>query len=305
MVEFPFGKPPLTTLPIVGSTARFPIRRIRCAGRIHATHPTEMGHGPDREECFSFQVNHGNLNLSGEFAYPGRSSDVHHEAELAVMLKSGGAGISAEDAMDHVFGFATALNMVRRDLQAGRKWLGRPWEIARAFENSMPVEPVHPAPSLGCMAEGRISLSVNGGVRQQGKLNRLIWKIPELIGCLSGHFELAAGDIILTGTPAGVSSAAKGDLPVVGVGQPAPLAVRVVQGRHPSPVSGAAGSVGRAQQGQKVSTVMPAWSSRLRTEAAIATAPSVSPWTQIVAGLIGIFRPDFEMMAPRSIIRST
>ena len=228
MPHFPFEPPQLTTLPIAGSDARFPVNRVYCVGRNYAAHAIEMGHDPNREAPFFFQKNPGNLDASGEFPYPDHSSDVHHEAELAVMLKSGGTNIPVEEALDHVYGYALSLDMTRRDLQAEQKRLGRPWEIGKAFERSAPVGPVHPASVVGHPAEGRISLAVNGETRQEGDLNQLIWKIPELIAYLSDYFELSAGDVILTGTPSGVSSVQRGDhltIKIAGLGS---MSVRVI-----------------------------------------------------------------------------
>ena len=212
MSQFPFEPPQLTALPIAGSDARFPVHRVYCVGRNYAAHAIEMGHDPDREEPFFFQKNPGNLDTSGEFPYPGRTSDVHHEAELAVMLRSGGTNIPTAAALDHVYGYALSLDMTRRDLQAEQKKLGRPWDIAKAFERSAPIGPVHPASTVGHPSEGAISLTVNGEVRQKGNLNQLIWKVPELISYLSGLFELAGGDVILSGTPSGVAAVERGDV---------------------------------------------------------------------------------------------
>ncbi|NND40742.1 MAG: fumarylacetoacetate hydrolase family protein, partial [Silicimonas sp.] len=134
MPAYAIDPPPVTALPIAGSDELFPVRRVYCIGRNYAAHAVEMGHDPDREPPFFFQKNPDNLDPSGQFPYPSRSSDVHHEAELAVMLKSGGTDIATADALDHVFGYALALDMTRRDLQAAQKKMGRPWEIGKAFE---------------------------------------------------------------------------------------------------------------------------------------------------------------------------
>ena len=131
------------------------------------------------------------------------SSDVHHEAELAVMLKSGGVDIPVDRALRHVYGYALSLDMTRRDLQWEQKKLGRPWEIGKAFERSAPVGPVHRASEVGHLSEGPIALKVNGALRQEGDLNQMIWKVPEMISYLSHHFELGGGDVVLSGTPAG------------------------------------------------------------------------------------------------------
>ncbi|MBW4708210.1 fumarylacetoacetate hydrolase family protein [Roseobacter sp. YSTF-M11] len=211
MPTFVIETPPVVTLPVVGTEALFPVRRVYCIGRNYAAHAIEMGHDPDREAPFFFQKNPDNLDTSGAFPYPPHTSDVHHEAELAVMLRSGGTNIPVSTALDHVFGYALALDMTRRDLQGDMKKAGRPWEIGKAFERSAPVGPVHPASTVGHLDTGAISLTVNGALRQEGDLNQLIWKVPEMIAYLSEYFELAAGDVILSGTPSGVGPVVRGD----------------------------------------------------------------------------------------------
>ena len=212
MPSFAIEPPPVVTLPIAGSDAVFPVRRVYCIGRNYAAHTIEMGGDPDREAPFFFQKNPDNLDPSGEFPYPPNSSDVHHEAELAVMLKSGGMNIPVDRALDHVYGYALALDMTGRDLQAAQKQLRRPWEIGKAFERSAPVGPVHPVSVVGHPSDGRIALKVNGELRQEGDLNHMIWKVPEMISYLSDYFELAAGDVILSGTPSGVAAVERGDV---------------------------------------------------------------------------------------------
>ena len=212
MTEFVIAQPPVVALPVSGSDALFPVRRVYCIGRNYAAHTVEMGGDPNREAPFFFQKNPDNLDTSGEFPYPPHSASVHHEAELAVVLRSGGTNIPADGALAHVYGYALALDMTRRDLQAEQKRLGRPWEISKAFEHSAPVGPVHPASGIGHISEGRITLRVNGELRQDGNLNQMIWKVPEMISCLSTYFALAPGDVILSGTPSGVAPVQKGDL---------------------------------------------------------------------------------------------
>ena len=228
MTSFAFRQPPIVRLPVVGSEALFPVRRVYCIGRNYAAHAIEMGHNPDREPPFFFQKNPDNLDPSGEFPYPPRSSDVHHEAELAVMMKSGGSDIPVEKALDHVFGYALSLDMTRRDLQGEQKKLGRPWEIGKAFERSAPVGPVHPVSLVGHLSSGRITLKVDGKLRQEGDLNQMIWKVPEMISYLSDYFELAGGDVILSGTPAGVESVDRGNVMEVEVAGLGAMKVKVV-----------------------------------------------------------------------------
>jgi len=212
MSELAFQAPPAVVLPVSKSTDSFPVRRVYCIGRNYAAHSIEMGHDPDREPPFFFQKNPNNLDSSGQFPYPPKTSDVHHEIEMAVMLKSGGVNISLEQALDHVFGYALSLDMTRRDLQGEQKKMGRPWEIGKAFERSAPVGVIHTVDQVGHPDQGRVELKVNGDVKQEGDLNQMIWKVPEMISYLSDYFELAAGDVIMSGTPAGVGPVVKGDV---------------------------------------------------------------------------------------------
>ena len=227
MTDYVTDPPAVPSLPVRGGKPDFPVRRVYCIGRNYAAHAVEMGHDPDREPPFFFQKNPDNLDPSGEFPYPPRSSDVHHEVEIAVMLKSGGTDISVEQALDHVYGYAIALDMTRRDLQGEQKKLGRPWEIGKAFERSAPVGPVFPASELGHPDRGRIALAVNGEVRQEGDLAQMIWKVPEMISYLSEYFELATGDVILSGTPSGVGAVERGDVLTASVDGMGELTVRV------------------------------------------------------------------------------
>ena len=215
MPNYVISPPQITGLPIDGTDALFPVRRVYCIGRNYAAHAIEMGHDPDREPPFFFQKNPNNLDPSGNFPYPPHSSDVHHEAEMYVALKSGGANIAVEDALDCVYGYGLSLDMTRRDLQGQMKKLGRPWEIGKAFERSAPCGPIYPASMIGYLGAGRLVLTVNGETRQEGDLNQMIWKVPEMISYPSQYLELASGDIIQSGTPAGVGPIAKGDVMVV------------------------------------------------------------------------------------------
>jgi len=228
MPNYAIETPTVVALPIAGSDALFPVRRVYCIGRNYAAHAVEMGHDPDREPPFFFQKNPNNLDPSGAFPYPPHSSDVHHEVEVAVMLKSGGTNISVENALDHVFGYALSLDMTRRDLQGAQKKMGRPWEIGKAFERSAPVGPIHPVSETGILDAGAVTLHVNGELRQEGDLNQMIWKVPEMISYLSEYFELAAGDVIQSGTPAGVGPVVKGDTMVVAADGLGSMAVSVV-----------------------------------------------------------------------------
>src|SRR5215207_343366 len=202
----------VATLPVQGSDKLFPIHRIYCVGRNYAEHAIEMGHDPSKEPPFFFQKNPDNIITDGKFPYPSATSDVHHEIEMVVALSKGGTNIPVESALDHVFGYGVGLDMTRRDLQGEAKKLGRPWEVGKAFEASAPCGPLVPASEIGHPTSGAVTLKVNGKVRQQGDLNQLIWKVPEMISYLSGLFTLQPGDIIMTGTPAGVGAVVRGDV---------------------------------------------------------------------------------------------
>ncbi len=215
-------------LPVMNSEQTFPVRRVYCVGRNYAAHAIEMGHDPDREPPFFFQKNPDNLVHSAEFPYPPLSTDVHHEVELVVALKHGGDAIEAADALDCVYGYAVGIDFTRRDLQAQAKAAGKPWAAAKAFEHSAPVSQIVPAQAIGHPVDGNIWLKINGETKQQGDLNQMIWKIPEIIAELSKLFTLAAGDIIMTGTPSGVGPVSRGDTVSCGIDGVATLTVAVV-----------------------------------------------------------------------------
>jgi fumarylpyruvate hydrolase len=211
--NYVFAPPATVSVGVVGESARYPVRRIYCVGRNYAEHAREMGHDPDRELPFFFQKNPDNLVLDNkDFPYPTMTSNLHHEIELVVAMGSGGSDISAADALTHVYGYALGIDMTRRDLQNEAKKTGRPWEIGKAFEHSAPMTDITPAAKSGHLSKGAIWLKVNGEVRQQSDLTQLIWNIPEIIAHLSAIFELRAGDLIMTGTPAGVAAVKPGDV---------------------------------------------------------------------------------------------
>jgi len=214
--------PPLRPwLPVRGTDAVYPVRRVYCIGRNYAAHTIEMGGDPDREPPFFFQKNPDNLDVSDEFPYPVGSSDVHHELEMLVALKSGGTNIPVAEALDHVYGYAVCLDMTRRDLQGEAKDLRRPWEIGKAFERSAPCGPLVRAAEIGHPDRGPVELKVNGALRQTGDLGQMIWKVPEMIAYLSNYLELAGGDVIMSGTPSGVRPVVRGDVmeaEIAGVG---------------------------------------------------------------------------------------
>lgn len=210
MSESVIALPPRVMLPVT-TGGGFPVRRVYCVGRNYADHAVEMGHDPDREPPFFFQKNPENLRTDGVFPYPRGSRDVQHEIELLVALGAGGRDIAEARALGCVWGYGVALDMTARDLQAAAKAKGRPWIDAKAFDGSAPCSPVTPAAQCGDPARGAVALDVNGEPRQRGDLDQQIWKLPAIIVALSARFTLAPGDIILTGTPAGVGRVAVGD----------------------------------------------------------------------------------------------
>lgn len=220
--------PGIPTLPVEGSDKLFPIHRIYCVGRNYAEHAIEMGHDPNKEPPFFFQKNPDNVIVDGTFPYPDKSSDVHFELEMLVAIGKGGVNIPVESALDHVWGYGVGLDMTRRDLQGEAKKLGRPWEVGKAFEASAPCSALVPASAIGHPAAGKVWLNVNGTQRQVGDLNQMIWKVPEMISYLSGLFELQPGDVIMSGTPAGVGAIVRGDVMEGGVDGVGTLTVKVV-----------------------------------------------------------------------------
>ena len=228
-MEYVIPAPPIPSLAVEGAHGRFPVHRIYCVGRNYAEHAREMGHDPDREPPFFFMKPADALVTDGgDFAYPAGSVDVHHELELVVALARGGARIPAARALDHVYGYAVGLDMTRRDLQAEAKKMGRPWDVGKAFDGSAPCTPIRPVAEIGHPTKGAVWLEVNGALRQRGDLAQLIWKIPEMIAYLSTLFTLAPGDLIFTGTPAGVGPVERGDVLRGGVDGVGTLTVRVV-----------------------------------------------------------------------------
>ncbi len=200
-------------LAVADSDAAFPVLRVFCVGRNYADHAVEMGHDPEREPPFFFMkpavavVPNG-----GRLPFPSATDDLHHEVELVVAMGRGGTDIDVSTALDHVFGYAIGFDMTRRDLQAQAKELGRPWDMAKGFDQSAPIGAVRAASAIGHVSAGAIGLRVNGEVRQQGDLAQQIWKVPETIAQLSTLVELRPGDLVMTGTPAGVGRVLPGDV---------------------------------------------------------------------------------------------
>jgi fumarylpyruvate hydrolase len=215
-MEYAIPAPAPVALPVAGTSQFFPVRRVYCVGRNYVEHAKEMGHS-GREAPFFFMKPADALLVvpagsTGEMAYPGMTSDVHHEIELVVAIGEAGRNISAADANAHIWGYAVGLDMTRRDLQGEAKKLGRPWDTGKAFDQSAPIAPLHPVTQTGLIEKGNIRLNVNGAQRQNSDVSKLIWNVVETIEHLSRYFELQPGDLIFTGTPEGVAAVQKGDL---------------------------------------------------------------------------------------------
>jgi fumarylpyruvate hydrolase len=211
-----FPVPP-TIIPIVAETSVFQVRRIYCIGRNYAAHAIERGSDPNREPPFFFQkptdaIQNVAIGEIAEHPYPSLTTNYHHEVELVAALKSGGTNISPEQALDHVYGYALGLDMTRRDLQNGMAAEKKPWEIGKSFDHAAVIGPIHPVAKVGHFSKGAISLAVNGKVRQESNLEKMIWSVAEQIAKLSDAFELKAGDIIYSGTPENVGPVVKGDV---------------------------------------------------------------------------------------------
>jgi fumarylpyruvate hydrolase len=207
----------IPSLAVVGSTARFPVRRIFCVGRNYVEHQKEMG-GDGREQPFFFTKSpHDLVPNGGTVTYPPKTENYHWETEMVAVLASGGFQIPVEEANDHVWGYAVGLDMTRRDLQQWGKDHGRPWSFGKDFDQAAPVGPVTPAAKIGHPTKGRIWLKVNGATKQDADISMMIWSIPEQIAFLSQYYTLEAGDLIMTGTPAGVGKAKPGDELVAGI----------------------------------------------------------------------------------------
>ncbi|MES2742378.1 MAG: fumarylacetoacetate hydrolase family protein [Pseudomonadota bacterium] len=222
---------PTAAVPVSASAQRFPVHRIYCVGRNYVEHAQEMGHS-GREAPFFFMkpadavlpVPHGTV---GSMPFPGMTRDLHHEIELVVALGSGGDDIAVADAMRHVWGYAIGLDLTRRDLQTAAKKRGRPWCAAKGFDRSAPIGPIHPAAEVGDPGRAAITLAVNGVVRQSARVDQLIWNVAEIIAHLSTFYTLQAGDLIFTGTPAGVAAVRAGDLLEGRIGGLGQLSLRI------------------------------------------------------------------------------
>ncbi len=212
MTDYVFPPSPVPSLAVAGSGARFPIRRVFCVGRNYAAHAREMGNDPTREPPFFFmKPADAVVPAEGVVPYPTLTSNLHHEVELVVALSQGGSRIAPEQALALVWGYGVGVDLTRRDLQDTAKQMSRPWDWSKGFDASAPCGALQPVSAVGHPEAGRIWLQVNGELRQQGDLTELIWPVPDIISHISQAVALQPGDLIFTGTPAGVGALQPGD----------------------------------------------------------------------------------------------
>ena len=217
-MSFVIDPAPTPSVAVAGTADRFPVRRIFCVGRNYAAHAREMGKDPDREPPFFFlKPADAVVDDGSTISYPPETSNLHYEAELIVAIGTAGTDIDPADALDHVWGYGIGLDMTRRDLQNAAKDLGRPWDWGKGFDRSAPIGPLHKVADVGHIASGRIWLAVDGMIKQDSDIDKLIWPIPDVISIASRSMELRPGDLIMTGTPEGVGAVKPGQTMTVGI----------------------------------------------------------------------------------------
>ena len=231
MTDYVIAPPPQVTLAVKGETARFPVRRIFCVGRNYAAHAREMGRDPDREPPFFFmKPADAAVDEGTPIPYPPETKNYQYEMELIVAIGTGGTDIPIDRALDHVWGYGLGLDMTRRDLQMAARELGRPWDWGKGFDLSAPCAPLQRVAATGHPSKGRIWLAVDGAIKQDADLTELIWPVPDVISILSRSMALAPGDIIMTGTPAGVGPVVAGNRITGGIDGLGEIAVQIVAG---------------------------------------------------------------------------
>ncbi|WP_415922614.1 fumarylacetoacetate hydrolase family protein [Tateyamaria sp. SN6-1] len=217
-MDYVIAPPPQASVAVAGSEDRFPIRRIFCVGRNYAAHAREMGKDPDREPPFFFtKPADAVVDAPCVVPYPPLTDDLHYEIELVVAIAKGGADIPADHVMHHIWGAGVGIDLTRRDLQGEAKKMGRPWDWGKAFDHSAPMGPIVPLSQSVSLTSGRIWLAVNGDVKQDADIGDMIWSVADHIAELSRAMRLAPGDLVMTGTPAGVGAVVPGDVITGGV----------------------------------------------------------------------------------------
>jgi len=216
------------SIDIVDSDQRFPVRRVYCVGRNYLAHIREMKEGDERDPPFFFQKPSDSVVTDGRVPYPTLTDDFQFEFELVVAIGSHASNVTPENALDHVFGYAAGLDMTRRDRQRECNKRGLPWEQGKSFDHSAPCGPIHPVAKVGHIRSGTLNLSVNGAVRQDSVLEKMIWNVHEIVSELSKQYRLLPGDLIFTGTPEGVGPVQRGDKLTGRIDGLAPLQVEIV-----------------------------------------------------------------------------
>lgn len=218
---------PQPSLPVIGASGRFPVRRVYCVGRNYLAHVREMGHDEKNPPFFFAKASDMIVQDGATVPYPPLTSNYHHEVELVVAIGKRGANIPVERALDHVYGYAVGFDMTRRDLQQAAAKKGHPWEIGKSFDESAPCGPIYPVALVGHPSEGDLQITVNGQVRQHSNLNQMIWDVPHIINHLSQQVMLEPGDLIYTGTPEGVGAVVAGDVMVGRIDKLGELTIKV------------------------------------------------------------------------------
>lgn len=228
-MHFVIAPPAMPKLPVEGDDRLFPVRRVYCVGRNYAAHAREMGNDPDREDPFFFIKPRDCVVQDGsKIPYPPMTNDLHHEIELVVAIGQECVDLEPAAVPERIYGYAVGIDLTRRDLQAEAKAMRRPWDTGKGFNNAAPCSRVRSVEEIGHPEAGRIWLSVNGELRQEGDINQLIWSVTELTATLSRYFKLMPGDLIFTGTPSGVGPISKGDKVEGGVEGVAELSIEIV-----------------------------------------------------------------------------
>jgi fumarylpyruvate hydrolase len=229
MTEFVFAPPATPSVAMAEEAARFPVRRIFCVGRNYAAHAREMGKDPDREPPFFFTKPADSVTDSGAtIPYPPETKNFQYEIELIVAIGRDGSDIPETEALNYVYGYGVGIDLTRRDLQLEARDKGRPWDWGKAFDLSAPIAPLHRASSVGHPNKGRMWLAVNGNVKQDADIAELIWSVPEIIAILSRSMAIKPGDLIMTGTPAGVGPLGPGDMVTGGIDGLGPIEIKIV-----------------------------------------------------------------------------